>query len=155
MMSWKPASQIRIIFDDSNSSDQDSIKETKKERRSERTYGTNRRTKQLEKKWEGLDEESKRRFLWNARLDSNLKSNIKIIKRDEKVVLQIAKMDSIQDAYFEFKNEQSLANSCNLKSKFESIKMHFENHLSSLNESKWNTMNAIEKALVIRSYKFN
>ena len=59
----------------------------------ENAYARKKRNKKLNKKIKGLNENDVKKAKWDAKLDSCLKQNIKIIFRDQKHIQSLNKMD--------------------------------------------------------------
>ena len=89
---------------------------------------------------------------WNARLDSCLKQNIKIILRDQKHIQSLNKLD-MGMFYKNFKDDMSLHNSVKLKVVFEGMIRSFNDEISSLEYSDFNGLNAEQR--VIAMWLFN
>ena len=76
------------LFKEDNYSSKPKCKMTR-----EIAYASKKRNKKLNKKIKGLNENEVKKVKWDAKLDSCLTQNIKIILRDKKHIQSLNKMD--------------------------------------------------------------
>ena len=144
-MNYKTTIPCRLFIEENYSSNPE-CKMTR-----ENTYERKKRYKKLNKKIKGLNENEAKKVKWEAKLDSCLKQNIKIILRDQKHIQSLNKMDI--GAYYEnFNNDTSLHNSVKLKIMFEGMIKSFINEISSLEEKDLNGLNEEQRKIAIRLY---
>ena len=88
---------------------------------------------------------------WNARLDSCLKQNIKIILRDQKHIQSLNRLD-MGMFYKSFKNDTSLHNSEKLKVVFVGMIRSFNDEISSLEDKDFNGLSAEQRVIAMRLF---
>ena len=88
---------------------------------------------------------------WEAKLDSCLKQNIKIILRDQKHIQSLNKLD-MEIFYKSFKDDTSLHNSVKLKVVFVGMIRSFNDEISSLEDRDFNGLNAEQRAIAMRQF---